>query len=1026
MMFLHTLGTALIDAGDTRVTPIAGRKFAMLLYLSAEAGRRVSRTAMNELIFADQPDKNARHSLRELVYQCRQLGVEIESDTAGVQLGVDDGQTDYGAVIASCRLDLDQLRAVAGGFLPGYEPEHSEAFTEWLADFRARTTFDLSKAVLREIGRARAVADWTTTELAARACLAIDPINDEATLALAEMLAIGGAKTQALSLLDRYLLDIGETSRELRLPAVVLKRRIGEQPPEAYVSREVSSFVGREREMLVLREHLTRARGGSNECVAIVGEAGIGKSRLVKEFCAVAMLEGAVIAVATSLPHDVHRPFGAFTDLLPRLLATRGALGCSPESMRTLERLTKAPYADAASFADSVRDSDVLCDSMIHAILDLVDAIATEQLLVIAVEDVHWLDGMSLRVLGYLLTRHSTRRLFVVGTSRTPMPIADISRYADTVRTLEIGGLASEAIERLTSAFSTQVGIALDGDMTRWLEATSTGNPLFLESLLAYYSRTRERFAISPTLSTLLSRRVELLSPHAATTLQICALLGKHSTLGTLMDALRLSRSDLIRAVGELEAARLITSDDDNVHPAHALIADVAQARLTPIERRIAHRCVATALEKLLTQDRSVDVVWECAEHWVAAHDADRALDALRRCATQASELGRPGEAAQILARALGVEVSPADRRLIGRQMVLAADAACEPMLVFKGYEALGDRGIARAHDEIEFAHFRACISSQGESVDAEEDLFACIIATDATPDHRVTAAMSIVKYADVHGDRSLAERAVHALPTDVLHLAGPAVRLEFLMVRHCVLGEWDVAAEAARALIPFAQSGALTSRARLLMNAALVLGRSGYLSEALEAGKLAYIESTVAGNRRIGHQTAWFVSGLFLDTGRDQLAEEWRQCAIGSRENHLSLVDDFSQGIVYLALQLTRQDAASARETFDRMDSRGVFAGTAMNHRYRDVFEIRLRQLETGTQTSAEEIARLMRGCATTPSMDAIKELEVSTACRGLLLMGQRTDARELFDEYVRSGRATRFPLTRESQDLQRELLSD
>src|SRR5207237_6441438 len=118
-------------------------------------------------------------------------------------------------------------------------------------------------------------------------------------------------------------------------------------------------------------------------------------------------------------------------------------------------------------------------------------------------------------------------RLFVVVTARESAPIAEVSRYADSVHRLEIGGLAPEAVERLTSVFSEQTHVVLDAEMAQWLNETSTGNPLFLESLLAYYSRTKERFAISPTLSNLLSRRVELLSPHAMTTLQICALLGK-------------------------------------------------------------------------------------------------------------------------------------------------------------------------------------------------------------------------------------------------------------------------------------------------------------------------------------------------------------------------------------------------------------------------------------------------------------------------------------------------------------------
>jgi DNA-binding SARP family transcriptional activator len=1023
MILVHTLGTALIEVGTERVTPSAHHRFALLLYLSAQAGRRVPRTLLNELIFPGHPEEDPTHSLRELIYRLRRAGVQIATEHDTVQLAAEGASTDYGAVIGAERLEPAQLKAIAGGFLPGYAPEDAEAFTEWLEAFRAQTTLDLSRAASREVRRGLEVCDWTAAEQAARACLVLDPANEDATFAVAEMLALSGAKTQAIEFLNHYLGEIGETSRELRLPAVLLKRRISERPADAYISRDVLLFAGRDHEIRVLREHFKHARAGSNECVAVVGEAGIGKSRLVKEFCAAATFGGASVAVATSLPHDVRRPFGAFADLLPSLIAMRGALGCSPESMRILERLTKAPAADTGSFADTVRDSAALCDSLVRAILDLVDAVAGEQLLVLAVEDVHWLDGMSLRVLGYLLSRHRTRKLFVLVTSRTSAPIADISRYAEAVRVLDIGGLPSDAIDRLTSAFAVQSDIALDDEMKQWLEDTSTGNPLFLESLLAHYSRTRERFAISPTLANLLSRRVELLSPHAATTLQICAMLGKHATLDALMDALSLSRSDLIRAVGELETARLIKSDAENIHPAHALIADVAQARLNPIERRLAHQCVALALETRLTQDRSVDVVWECAEHWVAAHDAGRALAALCRCATQASELGRPSEAAQILARALDLELSSEDRKLIGRQVVLAADAGGEPMLVFKGYEAMGDRGKTRAHDELEFAHFKACLTSSSENTDREEDLFICILAMDATPDHRVTAAMSIAKYADVHGDKAMAERAIVALPTEVLHLASPTVRLEFLMVKHCVLGEWDDAANAARALQRFAQAGTEKSHIRLGLNGALVLGRSGCSSEALEAANAAYTEATLVGSRRAIHRAALFQSELLYDIGEDRLAEKWLQHARDSFENDPTAIDDFGLTIAYLGLALLGRDAASARILFDGIASRGLFARTANNRRCGEAFAIRLRQLEGGVQISDEELRRLARSRATTPGQEGVRETEISAACHGLLLMGRRAEARQLLDDYLRSGRVTRRALNRELQDLGREL---
>src|SRR5262245_36857648 len=119
MIYLRTLGTAQIDAGELRITPSSVRKFAFLLHLSTEGGRRVPRAILRELVFPDLSEKNARHSLRDLVYQCRQAGVVLESEVDGLTLPGDVG-SDYRDLLEASEPRAQELRAVQSGFLPGY------------------------------------------------------------------------------------------------------------------------------------------------------------------------------------------------------------------------------------------------------------------------------------------------------------------------------------------------------------------------------------------------------------------------------------------------------------------------------------------------------------------------------------------------------------------------------------------------------------------------------------------------------------------------------------------------------------------------------------------------------------------------------------------------------------------------------------------------------------------------------------------------------------------------------------------
>src|SRR6185503_20121977 len=114
MVTVQTLGKALIDAGSSRVTPTSVRKFALLLYLSAEPGRRVARSVLRDLIFPEQTEKNARHSLREMVYQLRQSDVPVESDPDGVAISRGAVRVDFVELLARDRFDADEFRAIEG------------------------------------------------------------------------------------------------------------------------------------------------------------------------------------------------------------------------------------------------------------------------------------------------------------------------------------------------------------------------------------------------------------------------------------------------------------------------------------------------------------------------------------------------------------------------------------------------------------------------------------------------------------------------------------------------------------------------------------------------------------------------------------------------------------------------------------------------------------------------------------------------------------------------------------------------
>ena len=1014
MIVVRTLGTAQIEIGETRILPTSPRKFALLLYLAAERGRPVARATLQDLIFPDQTEKNGRHSLRELVYQLRQAGVPLQSDASGVQLEAGGGGLDLDLLVATNCLTDHDLRQIESGFLTGYAPEQSEAFSDWLAAYKARTTFEICRFVVTEVNRSRNVGDWDRAERAARACLALDPLNEAATMVMAEALTVGGAKTQAVRLLNTYIAEVGDGARELRIAPAMLRRRIGEQSNSYDPSRPaLSPFVGREREMRLLRDQLQQAVNGNSQCIAIIGEAGIGKSRLVAEFSQLVGFDGVCIAATAAQPHDVHRPLGAFADLFQKLIELPGALGISPDSMSLLRRLVTSPSSDVASFANAARESDGFSLAMARAIVDLVDAITAETPLLLVLEDIPSLDKMSLQLLARLLSGSRSRRLCVFVTTRHAGPLSDVP--SANLTTVELRGVDPVAVSRLIDSIAQRESLSLDAEMSRWLQDTSGGHPFFLESLLAHYSSTGERFAISPSLSSLLRQRMDSLSDRALAALQTCSVLGKYSTLETIVEATQLSRFELIHAIHELEASRLLRAERQEVRPTHSLISDVVVQRMTPLELRLTHQCVALALEARLRVDHSAAIVWECGEHWYAAGNTERALAAIRRCASHAVEIGRPEAAAQILSRALTLSLTPVDRVDIARRLVAAADAAMDSDGVLEAIAIVAGMQSPATHDELEFAEFRARARIYCDNGGQERELMRCVSDVEASPNHRVTAATLLLKYAHSVLDRALAVRTMAALPVSSVESAAETVRLEYLVLAYSAMNSFEKAAECARNLAAAVIDAPYITRLHLSLNAALALHHSGFLDEAAQLAETQFREKSEADAPHLRQMLAIFLSEHYFDTFDELRAEEWWAEGEAIVVAYPALANQLTRRILALTMALAKNDARTGREVFDEMERSGLFDGGAIRARWRRVARIRIDQIEGNDRDiTDQDLQDLINDARQGSIVGGVCDTEAAAVCFALARKNGIAEARAFLLAYVLESRQSRAPLSR------------
>ncbi|HET9842737.1 MAG TPA: AAA family ATPase, partial [Nocardioides sp.] len=428
----------------------------------------------------------------------------------------------------------------------------------------------------------------------------------------------------------------------------------------------------------------------------LTGEPGIGKSRLAAELVAVTRAAGARVAVGRCSQDD-----GA-----PALWPWRQVLDALGEELPRTDGDDAAQFAAFERIARTVRDA------------------AREQPLVVGLDDLHWADPCSLRVLRLLAETAETERLLVLTTWRAdPEPTGPLADVAETLARRhavrrELTGLATEDIADVFAVVARNRPNAEQADS---LHERTDGNPFYV---VEYARLAGERTDLTHLLTEeqppagvheVLTRRLARLPDQTVTTLRTAAVIGRRFDAATLARAAEVDEDDLLDVVEPAEAAGLLREVGIGLFTfAHALVRDTLVTGLTASRRARVHARVAAALE-----DRP-DRVTERALHWQAAGPsyAARTWRTSVEAAAEARRLYAHEQSAQLLRTALAAmpddpEATPRDRYDVLMHLVDAYRwAALWPELVASVEEAV--RVARQELEDVELTALAAGATSQG------------------------------------------------------------------------------------------------------------------------------------------------------------------------------------------------------------------------------------------------------------------------------------------------------------------------
>jgi class 3 adenylate cyclase/tetratricopeptide (TPR) repeat protein len=452
---------------------------------------------------------------------------------------------------------------------------------------------------------------------------------------------------------------------------------------QAAVARGLTKFVGRDTEIDTLNQALERARAGHGQLVAAVGEAGVGKSRLMYEFVHSHRTQGWLVLESASVSYGKATPYFPVIDLLKRYVHVEDG-----DDARTIR----------AKVTGQILTLDESLQETIPALLSLLEALPEDspflqleppqrrqrtldglqrillresqvQPLVLVFEDLHWQDSKSQVLLDSLIESLPTAQLLLLVNYR---PEYTHSWGNNTFYTqLRLDPLLPESADELLDALLGDDSSLVP--LKKLLIQRTEGNPFFLEESVRTLVETRvlagapgayrlaqalPTIQVPATVQAVLAARIDRLPQDEKSLLQTASVIGNELPFPLLQTLTELSEATLYRGLIHLQAAEFLY--EASLYPErvytfkHALTHEVAYGGLLQERRRVLHARIVEALETLaggLVDDR----VERLAHHALRGEVWAKAVVYFRQAGAKALARSAHQEAAGYFEQALSV-----------------------------------------------------------------------------------------------------------------------------------------------------------------------------------------------------------------------------------------------------------------------------------------------------------------------------------------------------------------------------------
>jgi predicted ATPase/class 3 adenylate cyclase len=484
---------------------------------------------------------------------------------------------------------------------------------------------------------------------------------------------------------------------------------------QASVRRGLTKFVGRETEIQQIERVLELVKAGHGQIIAVIGEPGVGKSRLFYEFKATSS-SACMVLEAFSVS------YGKASAYLPVIDLLHGYFEITPEDDARKRRekvggkvlMLDRALEDALPYLFSLlgisetpdllaqMDGQVKKRRTLDAIKRVLLRESLNQPLIVIFEDLHWIDGETQALLNLLADGIANAHILLMVSYRPEYhhEWGNRSHYVQ----LRLDPLGSQnAAEMLSGLLGESPEL---GPIKRTIIERSEGNPFFIEELVqalldegvlvrngtVKVGRSVSQLRIPPTAQAVLAARIDRLPADQKELLETLSVVGREFSMGLIREVAQLFDVELDRLLGDLQLAEFI-----NEQPAfpeagyifkHALTLEVAYNSILVERRKQLHERVGTAIEQVYASSID-DHLAELAHHYSRSGNLSKAFEYYERAGRQAVQRSAYEEAMHDFTTALEL-LQRLPRNAERDQRELALQSSLGPVLMAtKGWAAL-------------------------------------------------------------------------------------------------------------------------------------------------------------------------------------------------------------------------------------------------------------------------------------------------------------------------------------------------